>query len=196
MATQGDINNVDRDEARAFADPFTSMLEERREAGVIKTFYIAGSYRRGIQYINDMDIIVVTEQAESEWGAILKNLSSFDGVKRVASIGDKKATVILDCGLQVDLLMAKPEEEGTMLLYFTGSPFFNIALRSKAKKLGLKLNERGLYDEADQLCISANTESVVLARLGLEYIPASERSVDHSDWSTANRLFARYKLKE
>ena len=195
VATQGDIMNVDREEVLTMSDPFLKMLEERRAGGVIKEVVLTGSYRRGVQEINDLDIIIVTEQTEGEWGAILKNLSAFDGVKRVASIGDKKATVILDCGLQVDLLMAKPGEEGTMLLYFTGSPFFNIALRSRAKKMGLKLNERGLYDEADSSVVSENTESVVLARLGLEYIPAGERSINHSDWSAAHRLFARHKLK-
>jgi len=196
MATQGEISNVDRKQIPEMLEGITDALDRLRKEEMITSYEIAGSYRRLVETVNDVDIIIFTECHEYGWGAILGEISECECVKRTTSLGQKKATLILETGLQVDLYLAKPEEAGTMLLYFTGSPFFNIALRARAKRMGLKLNERGLYDEEDQLCISTNTESVVLAKLGLEYIPASERSVDHSDWSTANRLFSRHKLKE
>ena len=196
MGILGEIANVDRKDIPQMLECLTDDLNRLKAEEEISNFVFAGSYRRMSETVNDIDIIITTETHEYGWGPILNTISESKCVKKIASIGTKKATIILDSGLQVDLLMAKPEEEGTMLLYFTGSPFFNIALRARAKKMGLKLNERGLYDETDRLVTRCNTETVILAELGLEYIPASERSVDHTDWSTAHKLFARHKLKK
>jgi DNA polymerase (family 10) len=196
MATQGEISNVDRKQIPEMLEGIADALDRLRKEEMIASYEIAGSYRRLVETVNDVDIIIFTECHEYGWGAILGEVSECECVKRTTSLGQKKATLILETGLQVDLYLAKPEEAGTMLLYFTGSPFFNIALRARAKKMGLKLNERGLYDETDRLVTRCNTETVILAELGLEYIPASERSVNHTDWSTAHKLFARHKIKK
>jgi len=194
MGTQGKVNNLNWSVARQMAEPITSVIERRKEEGVIKTYTFAGSYRRNVEIVNDIDIILFTEQPESEWESILRSIYFSGNEIVVASSGSKKATIILANGLQVDLLMAKPNEEGSMLLYFTGSPFFNIALRAKAKKMGLLLNERGLYENETEVC--RNTEQKVLKRLHLEYIPVAERSIAHSDWSAVNKLFAKYRIKQ
>jgi DNA polymerase (family 10) len=197
MGIQGEIQNIEHSIAEAMIERMTDVLNCRREEGIIKSYTFAGSYRRGVETVNDVDIIIFTEQPESEWEAILSSICySKDVVERIPSKGPKKATVILKTGIQVDLLMAKPSEEGAMLLYFTGSPFFNIALRAKAKRMGMKLNERELcYDDGTPIAVR-NTEREILKLLHLEYIPVEERSIDHSDWSSANKLFKKYRIAE
>ena len=48
-------------------------------------------------------------------------------------------------GLQVDLRALAHESYGAAMQYFTGSKEHNIVLRSRALKLGLTLNEYGLF---------------------------------------------------
>ncbi len=196
MGILGDIAKVNRNEIPDLIECITEELDHLKHTEEISNFVYAGSYRRVCEYVNDIDIIITTEVDECNWEQILSYISRSKCVKSVPSLGAKKGTVILTNGLQVDLLMAKPIEEGTMLLYFTGSPFFNIALRSRAKKMGLKLNERGLYDVTDRLVTRCNTEAIILSELGLEYIPAEDRSIADGDWSSAHKLFSKYKLSK
>jgi DNA polymerase/3'-5' exonuclease PolX len=46
---------------------------------------------------------------------------------------------------RIDIILLPYESYYSGLLYFTGSKEFNIKIRSKAKILGYKLNEYGLY---------------------------------------------------
>lgn len=63
----------------------------------------------------------------------------------ILSHGSTRASVVLKCGLQVDLRVVAAASYGAALLYFTGSRTHNIALRKLAQAAGLKLNEYGIY---------------------------------------------------
>jgi DNA polymerase (family 10) len=54
--------------------------------------------------------------------------------------------------------------------YFTGSKAHNIRMRERAIKMGLKLNEYGLFDSNDK-SIAGITEQEIFEKLGLPYIP-------------------------
>ena len=51
--------------------------------------------------------------------------------------------------------------------YFTGSKDHNVALRTRAVKMGFKLNEYGLFRTADESRVAGETEEEVYAALGL-----------------------------
>ena len=55
----------------------------------------------------------------------------------------------------------------------TGSKLFNINLRKKAKLLGYKLNEYGLYKNNNKIKI--NSEKDIFEKLGLNYIKPKNR---------------------
>ena len=59
--------------------------------------------------------------------------------------------------------------------YFTGSKEHNILLRSRALKLGLTLNEYGLFRIDDETRVAGETEEEVYAALGLAWIPPELR---------------------
>jgi len=59
-------------------------------------------------------------------------------------------------------------------LYFTGSKEFNQILRSKAKKLGYKLNEYGLYKGTKNIYVESEEE--IFQILGEKYLEPQERN--------------------
>jgi len=56
------------------------------------------------------------------------------------------------------------------LQHFTGSKEHNTALRSRAKSLGLKMNEYGVYD-ASGTALPLDDEASVYRAVGLAWIP-------------------------
>ncbi|MBC7834901.1 MAG: PHP domain-containing protein [Phycisphaerales bacterium] len=166
----------------------------------------AGSLRRGRETVADIDILVaVTDEAagrratEAFVGAV--------GVRSVIVSGPAKssvqAAVLADLGrwgkeltgdeivkgpsIQVDLRVVPPQSWGAALMYFTGSKEHNVAMRERALKRGLTLNEYGLFphekgdDDLDApqrrgvMAVAGATEEVVFAALGLEWVPPEVR---------------------
>ena len=78
-------------------------------------------------------------------------------------------------GLQVDLRALPHESYGAAMQYFTGSKEHNIVLRSRALKLGLTLNEYGLFRVEDEQRVAGETEEEIYAALGLAWIPPELR---------------------
>lgn len=102
---------------------------------------IAGSLRRGKEYVRDVDIVflgTLPTQAEVE-------AAGFEWVQGK----DAKIRLIVE-GMQVDVIRA-PDEDGfgACWLYLTGPHTFNILMRSHAAALGLLLNEKGVYEPCD-----------------------------------------------
>jgi DNA polymerase (family X) len=78
-------------------------------------------------------------------------------------------------GLQVDVRALPKESYGAALQYFTGSKEHNVALRQRALKLGLTLNEYGLAEVASGKRVAGATEEEIYAKLGLAWIPPELR---------------------
>ncbi|MDD1770496.1 MAG: helix-hairpin-helix domain-containing protein, partial [Methanomassiliicoccales archaeon] len=102
---------------------------------------VAGSLRRMKETIGDIDILLGTD--EPRWAMDI--FTSHPDVSEVVVKGEKKVTVRLQGGVQVDMRVVKEVEYGAALQYFTGSKDHNISLRQMAIDSGLKLNEYGLF---------------------------------------------------
>jgi DNA polymerase (family 10) len=75
----------------------------------------------------------------------------------------------------VDLRALAQESYGAAMQYFTGSKEHNIVLRLRAQKLGLTLNEYGLFRVENEERVAGATEEEVYERLGLKWIPPELR---------------------
>jgi DNA polymerase (family X) len=95
-------------------------------------------------------------------------------VERVLLRGDTKCSVVID-GLQVDCRAVSPDQFGAAWQYFTGSQTHNIRLRGMALRLGLTLNEYGVFRTDDGTRVAGETEDEVYAVLGLRWIPPEQR---------------------
>jgi len=74
----------------------------------------------------------------------------------------------------MDLRVVSPDSFGAALQYFTGSKAHNIALRERAIRRGLKINEYGVFTQ-DGKKIGGRDEEEVYACLDLSLIPAELR---------------------
>ncbi len=135
---------------------------------------VAGSIRRGRPTIGDVDLLVSSSAPQPIMDAFVK----MPEVARVLGHGEKKSSVELHNGLQVDLRVIQPERWGTALCYFTGSQKHNIHIRELALQRGLSLNEHAFTKVDDGSEILCATEEEVYQQLGLAWIPPEIRE----DW--------------
>ncbi len=130
----------------------------------------AGSLRRFEDTIGDVDLLAISTDAE----ALIKHFVNFNETRVIQAQGDTKASIIVDNNLQIDLRVVEPNSFGAALQYFTGSKDHNVHLRSLAKEKGLKLNEYGVFNQAEEN-IASKTEADVYAAIGLHYVPPEIR---------------------
>lgn len=156
----------------AVAAQYAEALEKFLAAipGITKVT-LAGSYRRMRETVGDLDIVAVA--AESASSQVVQRFTTYDEVAEILSAGVTRASVMLKCGLQVDLRVVQQESYGAALHYFTGSKAHNIAIRRMAQKNGLKVNEYGIF--RGKTYIASDTEASVYAAVGLPYIPPELR---------------------
>ena len=147
----------------------TSYLKE--SCPDISELVVCGSLRRFEETVGDLDIVCVTDDPQAVLGA----LATMGTVEEVLGRGDRKASVVLKSGIQVDLRVAEPKHLGAMLQYFTGNLHHNVQLREVATGLGLSLNEYGLTDLETGEIETFDDEQALYAKLGLQFIPPELR---------------------
>ncbi len=132
----------------------------------------AGSLRRAKETVGDVDLLATGPGA----GEALDKFAAHPRVHEVLGKGPNKASIKFGLeGLQVDLRALGSESYGAALLYFTGSKEHNIALRSRAQKMGLTLNEYGLARLDDEVRVAGATEEEIYEALELDWIPPELR---------------------
>lgn len=162
--------------ASAIADDIVQFLQQA--VGPVDLVPV-GSLRRGAETCGDIDILAVGAEQR-----IMDVFVTHPRVDRVLGHGETKSSVRLHGGMQVDLRVVPPESRGAALQYFTGSKAHNVALRDRALKAGLTLNEYGLFRRDDNTAVAGDDEERVYAALGLPWI-APELREDRGEFQLA-----------
>lgn len=183
--------------AMPVAERLVAML---REVEGVREAEFAGSLRRGMETIGDIDILALTDTDEAAARAH-EALRQAEGVTDVVGSGETKTSVRValerDFGrwkgheeatgptVQVDLRTVPSASFGAALMYFTGSKAHNVALRERAQKQKLTLNEYGLFpDDAKGegspqsrgvKPVAGKTEAEIYKKLGVPVIPPELR---------------------
>ncbi len=160
-----------------------AILEHLRGCRAVEKMEMAGSYRRGKDTVGDLDVLVVAGNAKQ----VMDRFGAYPGLAQVVMRGDKKMSIRLGSGMQVDLRVVPRESFGAALQYFTGSKAHNIVLRGMAKDLGLKVNEYGVF--RGKKSIAGATEEDVYAALELPWFPPELREARREfDWAEQGDL--------
>jgi len=181
---------------------FNEALARAREAvkliegtGLFRRIEIAGSLRRGTSIFKDVDVVLVPDEGVREQQATMAVASLSDppagaggasgaggvpaaGLKPDGVLGAGPTKVsIRRGGLQMDFRIVPLESYPFALQHFTGSKDHNTLLRGRAKRMGLKMNEYGLYKDPDgpAIPLAAENEGDVYRLLSLAYIPPELR---------------------
>jgi DNA polymerase (family 10) len=145
------------------------LLDFMRNCPEVDRAELAGSIRRSKEVVKDVDILASSKKP----AAVMKHFLAAEGIDSVIAKGKTKSSVRLRNGLQVDLRVVKETEFASALAYFTGSKEHNVLLRGRAQKMGLKINEYGIFKGTRKL--STPDESAFYKHLGLAYVPPELR---------------------
>ena len=166
---------------------FEAMFREKlKQLDSDTEFQIVGSFRRGLDFSSDIDIIITNKKNNSKiFTTILDSLIKDGTITEVLSKGKVKCLTLVKnqptmLMRRVDFLYSPPNEYPFALLYFTGSKIFNTLVRQKANDLGYTLNEHALShlknglkgEPVDQEFL---TEKSILNFLGINYIKPENR---------------------
>ncbi len=158
------------------------LIEYLRKAGTIQQLEVAGSYRRRMETVGDIDILAASDSPE----AVMQRFQTYPEVERVVAAGTTRGTVILRSGLQVDLRILPGRCYGAALHYFTGSKAHNIAIRTLGVDRGLRISEYGVFrvpkgKKADEVGVEEGEriggarEEDVFRAVNLDYMPPELR---------------------
>lgn len=149
----------------------------------LKPFYtkvnIAGSVRRKSDSIKDIDLVILTNNVElflENFNRDLILVQSFRNAHDENIIKYTGIYLVENEKIQIDLnFVSKEENYPSALLHFTGSKYFNIALRKIAIHKGYTLSEYGLFDRSSLKFINVDSEKEIFNKLGLKYIHPTNR---------------------
>jgi DNA polymerase (family 10) len=148
------------------------LIETLRQVPGVDAITPAGSLRRGRETVGDLDLLVTGPAAV----AALDTFIAYPRVDEVLGHGENKASAKVGRdGLQVDVRALPADSFGAAMQYFTGSKDHNVAIRTRAVKMGLKLSEYGLFRSSDDFKVAGETEAGVYEALGLPWIPPELR---------------------
>ncbi|OGL44061.1 MAG: histidinol-phosphatase [Candidatus Schekmanbacteria bacterium RBG_13_48_7] len=145
------------------------IMEYLRDDPKIGKIEVAGSLRRKMETVKDIDLLVSTKYPEE----VSDKIAKFQQVETVIAKGDTKTSITLDSGINADLRVVTAEQFPYALHHFTGSKEHNTAMRARAKKSGYKMNEYGLFKE--EKLVPCRDETAIFIELGLDYIPPELR---------------------
>ena len=165
-------------EANEVAAPIVAGL---RKLPAVKRAEAAGSLRRGMETVGDLDFIVAADDV----APVVDWFIQLAGVKEVTAQGETKASVRFESGLQADLRIVPDDQFVFALHHFTGSKDHNVELRQRALARGLSLSEWGLVpaegegtakEKAERHeSVKVANEAGLFKALGLHFIPPELR---------------------
>jgi DNA polymerase/3'-5' exonuclease PolX len=172
---------------RQYIDALNGRIQEIFVRHPQYSVTICGSYRRGKEFSNDVDILVShrlllnKDDSKKYLHFVVSELrkfflvddlttnyvSHYMGYGRIANDDVEKPFV------RCDIITVPYDSLPTALLHFTGSATFNQKIRLHAKKLGFVLNEYGLFKGKKRVLVVS--EADVFDKLLLRYIPPNLR---------------------
>lgn len=147
------------------------VLDFLKKCPVVEKADVLGSLRRMVATIGDLDFAVASKDSEK----IIEYIISMPGISRIIDKGERKVSVLLASGIQLDFLLINPKTYGSSLQYFTGSKLHNIHLRILAERKGFSLSEYGVKNLKNEKIIETPMEEEFYKILGMEVPPPEIR---------------------
>lgn len=147
-------------------DTASVILKRLGECPSVEKLSLGGSLRRRKDNIGDIDILAVSQDAES----VMQFFSSMKMVEEVLLGGETKTSLRTSSGMQVDLRVIPPKSWGTGLQYFTGNQEHNVQLRELALSRGYSLSEYCLKSTLDGKELFFDSEEGLYEFLGLSFV--------------------------
>ena len=195
---------IPREEIDLYKKEFTDLFNKINDG--FSSFEIVGSYRRGAAQSGDIDFIISNQKNDpSIFDKFLDILKKKNYIIEFLSRGSVKSLTIArlpgKTARRLDFLYSPPKEFSYAILYFTGSKYFNTAMRQRALDLGFSLNEHRLINKETKevICLDMKTEKHIFNFLGMKYKQPEERinanSIELLDVTDTQETFIIKKRK-
>lgn len=150
-----------------------ALLEGFQKLKAVKRVEIAGSLRRGLETVGDIDFVVASSDPEP----IGRWFKTGSHAAAVLAEGETRLSIRLKNGMQVDLRIVEEKDYPFALCYFTGAQPHTVTLRELARAHGYSLSEYGFkpIGRKRSLLGKMNSEEGLYKALGLSYIPPELR---------------------
>ncbi len=159
------------------------VVEHVRGAPGVERVEVAGSLRRRRETIGDVDLLALSD---GDGTPVVEHFVSYPDAERVEAAGSTKGNIVLRSGLSIDLRVIPRRSFGAALQYFTGSKEHNVAMRTRAVRHRLRVNEWGVFrmpegvdpdslgkEEGER--VAGETEEGVYEALGMAWIDPALR---------------------
>ena len=149
------------------------ILSSIKKLKGVKQVEIAGSLRRKLETVGDLDFVASAAHTET----VTNWFVSQSFTKKIIAQGPTKASIKLKDGMQADLRVVSEEQFGFALFYFTGSKEHNIKIRERSLKKGWSLSEYGFKGKRPPIFSKKKqpSEQDLYQSLSLSYIPPELR---------------------
>ena len=195
---------IPREEIDLYKKEFTDLFNKINDG--FSSFEIVGSYRRGAAQSGDIEFIISNQKNDpSIFDKFLDILKKKNYIIEFLSRGSVKSLTIArlpgKTARRLDFLYSPPKEFSYAILYFTGSKYFNTAMRQRALYLGFSLNEHRLINKETKqvICLDMKTEKHIFNFLGMKYKQPEERinanSIELLDVTDTQETFIIKKRK-
>ena len=195
---------IPREEIDLYKKIFTELFDKVNDG--CSSFEIVGSYRRGAKQSGDIDFIITNQNNNYKiFDDFLNILKKENYIIEFLSRGSVKSLTIAKLpgkiARRLDFLYSPPKEFSYAILYFTGSKYFNTAMRQRAIDLGFSLNEHRLINKETKevVCLDMKTEKHIFHFLGMKFKEPNERinanSVELLDSTETQEIFKIKKRK-
>ncbi len=156
------------DRAQAAGD---SILQYLEQLGLAERTALAGSLRRRRETIGDLDVLATS----SKPAELIEGFLQHPEIDEVVAHGPTKVSVRLGDGFACDLRVVEDDSFGAALQYFTGSKAHNVQLRTRAKRMGYKISEYGIFETESEKQVASREEEEIYRLVGLPLIAAELR---------------------
>ena len=136
---------------------------------------IAGSMRRKVPIVHDVDICAIAKRPVSEFEEVVRKAGG-----AMKKFGGEYATIEFE-GIQINVLFVSEEAWGAGLMWSTGPKGHTIGMNIKAEQLGLKFDRTGIRRRSDDSLIPTPTEHDVAKLLHWEYKPPELRGLNNRE---------------
>jgi DNA polymerase/3'-5' exonuclease PolX len=145
--------------------------------------WVCGSYRRGLPYSNDIDVLVCHQKDKKDILRVI--IDSLDDKGYLVDHLTNKGNTLYrgfcrslsqkNVVRRIDIRYVPFISRYTALLYFTGSKQYNQFMRARAHKNGFILNEYGIMNLSSKVTHYPSSEREVFKMLGLPYKQPPQR---------------------
>lgn len=156
------LHRYSRTRARA-----QETLAALKSSGLVSRIEIAGSLRRRREIVRNIDMVA----ASADSGPLADAFRRLPWVADIVEEGPTRVSARFADGVAADLRIVSDAQFPAAWLYFTGSKEHNAGLGERAKRMGLKWTESGLFRiEPPGPALAAGSEDEIYAALALPFI--------------------------